>query len=322
MKQFIGTNPVMMNFSFFTKEWIENILIVHSGTFHGHDAMAAAIAYNYGMSIVRTRDKEIIKYLVENGARCYDAGYDAGVSPAHANRIIDHHDPKYGKGFNGKLASMYPMDLLNHEQMHNKQLILILESVAKIDCGEPAIDYISGIISSFNPCWQEPQTDEFENQMFTEMIHCFSNLLLGSWGAKEIRMCKARELISNEGKALAKPEFDKLVQDGNNDPKKGFIILNRYFPWESYLLDYNEDNLDKIKAIVFPSKGSTKWRVQVVPRKKGSHDSYVFMSDLKIDEQGCEFVHKDKWISEFIDKDHAVRYVWKLVTYLRNKVEF
>jgi uncharacterized UPF0160 family protein len=150
-----------------------------------------------------------------------------------------------------------------------------------------------------------------------------SSLLLGSWGAKEIRMCKARELISNEGKALAKPEFDKLIVTQHETSwSKKFLILDRYFPWESYLLDHNEFESDKVQAIIFPSKGSDKWRIQVAPRERNSYNSYVLMNDLVAGEQGCEFVHKDKWIAEFTNKDHAVSYAWKLVNSVGNKVEF
>ena len=276
------TNAINATTKFFSEETWKDTIVVHSGVFHAHD-VAASLPFSW---VIRTRNKEVIDYCSRNGATVVDVGMGK----------LDHHA---WKGFKG-LPTMFSMRQLNG---CNKDDFIILESIAKIDCGEEAIDYVSSLISSFNPCWNESSTPEDYDKAFKE-ARSWLNDQKACW----LIALKQRELAREAGKLEAASIVDKAMFDSANS---ALLVLPRFVPWQEKVCHYNELASGSGKFsflwVLFPAPDGS-YRVQAVPKEAGSMEFHVPVGASPTDE-GLVFIHPNKFICGYTSKEAAIKAV-------------
>lgn len=256
-------------------------IVVHSGVFHAHDVFAS-IGFS---NIVRTRNPEVIKHFKQNGATVVDVGMGE----------LDHHG---WKGYRG-LDTMFPDRLLvEMEEEH----FTILESIAKIDCGEEAVDYVSSLISSFNPTWNESSLPEDYDMQFEKALE------VGSWimSFPSIFIAlKERELAREAGKAEAASIVDQAMLESAGS---ALLKLPRFVPWQEKVCHYNELSGNRTFVwVLFPSPDGS-WRVQAVPKAENSME-FIAPVLAQPEDKGFIFCHPNKFICGYATKDDAIKAV-------------
>lgn len=283
MAQTIETiNAVETATKFFSKDTWNDTIVVHSGVFHAHD-VAASLPFSW---VIRTRSKEVIDYCSSNGATVIDVGLGE----------LDHHN---WKGYKG-LPTMFSERQINS---CNEDDLAILESIAKIDCGEEAIDYVSSIISSFNPCWNESSTTEDYDEAFKE-ARAWLNYQKAYW----LITLKQRELAREAGKVEAAAIVDQAMFESAGS---SLLILPRFVPWQEKVVHYNElahsEKRFSFIWVLFPSPDGT-YRVQAVPKTADSMEFHAPVG-AKPDDKGFIFCHPNKFICGYATKDDAIKAV-------------
>ena len=274
-------------------------IVVHDGTFHAHDVFACAIASLQGYDVIRTRDKAVIAKAIADGALVYDVGLDLAPS-------TDHHN---WKGYNGDLNSMYPMHLLKPEHA-TSDLLDILTDIATIDCGMnitpdgiPTWDYMNEIISSFNPTWRED--DDHIDEYFQEALTFATGVIINPepWMSMIMRKRICEDGVNEAQAIVDKAALNALVE------KRAYIVLEPFCPWQESLAYTNILHDNAIKFVVYPERGSNKWRVQAVNKE---HGSFELLQPITADAgvtPGCYFVHPNKFIAGFETKEDAIAWV-------------
>lgn len=268
----------------------KNTKVVHSGVFHAHDVFACLNKHGWSNhNVIRTRNTEVINYCTSKGATVVDVGMGE----------MDHHG---WKGYRG-LETMFLQKSIETSYSNQQQIdawLQILESIGRIDCGEEAIDYVSSLVSSFNPCWNEPSSPDNYDKGFQEAVRFAS--MVKSNPAQFIAI-KERELAREAGKAEATSIVDQaLLTKGNTR----LLKLPRFVPWQEAVVKYNTESGDMFSVLwtLFPSPDGT-YRVQAVPK---SADSFEFHAPVgaKPDDKGFVFVHPNRFICGYATKENAI----------------
>lgn len=268
--------------TFFNAEAWQNTIVVHSGVFHAHDVVAS-LPFEI---VIRTRSKEVINHCFNNGATVIDVGLGD----------LDHHS---WKGYKGLETMFSKKQIESCEQAD----IVILESVARIDCGEEAIDYVSSTISSFNPCWNEPSSSDDYDAGFKA-----ARKWAMTANASSIIAAKKRELAREAGKTEAAAIVDQAMLESAGS---SLLVLHRFVPWQEKVVHYNElahsGKTFSFLWVLFPSPDGS-YRVQAVPK---TADSVEFHAPVqaKPDDKGFVFCHPNKFICGYANKDDAIRAV-------------
>jgi len=262
-------------------------IVVHSGVFHAHDVFCSI----YFKNVIRTRNADVIRTCLEYGAEVWDVGM--GIDGCN-----DHHE----RGFVfDNLSQMFPEDMVNGMPWQTD----LLDSIARIDNGLESIDYVSSMISSFNPCWNENNSPEAYDYAFSEALS-FAKM---AWkNSEQFISLKMRELSREAGKAEAASIMDKAMFDSAGSC---LLKLNMFVPWQEKVVSYNqlahETNQFGFIWVLFPSPDG-QWRVQAVPK---TADSFEFISPVgaKPEDEGFVFCHPNKFICGYHTKEQAIKAV-------------
>lgn len=234
----------------------------HNGVFHADDVFAVAVldlVYNGCIRVTRTRDPKILSAA--------DVVVDVGGEHSVTWSRFDHHQKgRAGSRSNGIFFSSFGLVWARYgESLCGPEIAKIVDRklVCPIDATDngqslytggvaafPGITSysVSGVISSFNPNWNEPNAD-------------FDSAFLKAVGfAREILL---REISSARGELLAREVVLAAIQ--KDDPL--IVVLDRFCPWQKTVYDSKANVL----FVVFPSETGT-WMCQAVNTKIGSFD--------------------------------------------------
>jgi uncharacterized UPF0160 family protein len=289
-----------------------------------------------GAGVVRSRDPQTL-------AKC-DVVVDVGGVYDHGNRRYDHHQRSFSESLSSLTNNAKPWTtklssagLVYHH--YGNQVISILTGIEEgtsnqievydavyddfvqeidaIDNGIPDIDgtprykktsTISSRISRLNPSWNDP--DQETDARFVKAME-----MVGKEFESMVRYAQqvwlpARNIVSKAFK-------ERYEADGSGE----ILTLEVGCPWVQHLFDIeNKNSVDtNVKFVLYPEKGSDKWRVQAVPIFSGSFTNRVPLLEcwrgLRDDElstksgiEGCVFVH----ISGFIGGNHSYKGALKM----------
>jgi uncharacterized UPF0160 family protein len=174
---------------------------------------------------------------------------------------------------------------------------MILLSIMDLDNGIEHRDYVSGLISSFNPCWNEGSSSEAYDQAFGRAVK-FARMIC-YWPENFVAL-QAREEARNSGKSLATEIVAKLCEEqAGND----FLVMPRFAPWQEVVVSFNKKGT-AFKWVIFPDK---EWRVQGVPSEAGKFDGIKVQ--IKETDDGYIFCHPNRHIGGYKTQEQAVRAV-------------
>lgn len=229
--------------------------ITHGGIFHGDEVFATVL-----LSKILPEVKVCRTFRVPEGISEDVIVYDIGGG------IYDHHQ----KGFNdcrvngikyssfGLLWKKFGMDVLSN--VENAELVFELFDASFV-CGIDAVDNgqleksdvtvmsVSGVISSFNPNWDEQVNAD---QRFLEAVETAEKIFDNA-------------LSSAIAKAKAKTGVEKAIEESAN----GIMILDQFMPWQDYIFGSQNEKAENILYVVFPSNRGG-YNVNAVPDAPGS----------------------------------------------------
>ena len=230
--------------------------ITHSGIFHADEVMGTVLLSKILPEVKVCRTFKVPEDVAED-VIVYDIG----------GGIYDHHQ----RGFNearengikfssfGLLWRKFGMQLLSNNE--NAELVFeifdksFVTGIDAVDNGQiertddVQVMTISGVISAFNPNWDEKANadDSFMKAVeFAEVI--FDNAL--------------NSAIS---KAKAKTGVERAIENSAN----GIMILDEFMPWQDYIFNSTNEKATGILYVVFPSNRGG-YNVNAVPDAPGS----------------------------------------------------
>lgn len=230
--------------------------ITHSGIFHSDEVMATVLLGKILPEVKVCRTFKVPEDVAED-VIVYDIG----------GGIYDHHQ----RGFNearengikfssfGLLWRKFGMQLLSNTE--NAELVFDLfdktfvTGIDAVDNGQVErtddvqVMSVSGVISSFNPNWDEKaNADESFLKAVTLAEVIFNNAL-----------------ASVVSKAKAKTGVECAIEKSAD----GIMILDEYMPWQDYIFNSCNEKADGILYVVFPSNRGG-YNVNAVPDAPGS----------------------------------------------------
>lgn len=239
-------------------------IITHNATFHADEVFGVAILMlalekEYSLSVIRTRDPEIIKkgdYVLDVGS-VYD----------EATFRFDHHQ-EGGAGIRKNGVPYAACGLvwktfgtritLNEEvaQRIEQELIIPIDASDNgLDTYSPLIDGVRPVliqeyIGSFNPTWKEE--DASSDDLFLKMV-AYAKVFI----ERKIKTVQD----GFEGAAYVQDAYEKAED-------KRLIILDEDYPWENILVSYPEPLF-----VVYPNAMKDMWRVKTVRVNSTSYKS-------------------------------------------------
>lgn len=229
--------------------------ITHSGIFHADEVMSTVLLGKILPEVKVCRTFKVPENVAEN-VIVYDIG--GGIYDHHQRGFDEARENGIKYSSFGLLWKKFGMQLLSN--VENAELVFKLfdasfvASIDAVDNGQVEksstipIMSVSGVISSFNPNWDEKvNADErfMETVKFAEVI--FDNAL--------------NSAIS---KAKAKTGVDNAIEKSTN----GIMILDEFMPWQDYI--FNSEKANDILYVVFPSNRGG-YNVNAVPDAPGSY---------------------------------------------------
>lgn len=272
------------------QEFKRNVIVVgtHNGKFHAHEVVAIMLLLRKFKNIVvcRTRNIDCLNYIHDNG------GYIVDVGNKVDDRWLDHHQKDFELQELNQMFFDFTLDNIDAYQS------ITLKSVALIDNGLEATDVISGLISDFNPTWNdESNIDDLfiESVLFADDV--FDNL------KPFIQLAKNKKRNGEAKKAaidLAEAAINKKVDN--------YIEFEIYVPYTELVHEFNKNNPnDKIKFVIYPSMDKTGWRVQTVSEAPDSFKNIVDLSEEVKKLETFKFLHNNLFLSEFGSKDDCYK---------------
>ena len=229
--------------------------ITHNGRFHADDIMATVILMKYFGNLRVFRTTDVSKKLPYSSKRVV---YDVGLG------TYDHHQiGGNGVRFNNvPYASAGPIwrDFGNKvvQKCVNPSFIWknidrnLIQGIDAFDCGAmPDADYpvqmmsISRIIAGFNPSWD---SEESVDEAFVKAVK-FAEVILDN------------AINAAESKARAYEFVEKAISKCSDN----VLILEKYMPWQEYLLSSFNPKAGKIEFVVYPSNRNEGYNWQCVP---------------------------------------------------------
>lgn len=224
--------------------------ITHGGVFHADEVMATAILAALGpVALCRT-------FTVPEGTSAFV--YDIGGGE------YDHHQ----RGGNGARLNEVPYSsagliwrdfgraLVSSKEAWAFVDQELIQGIDAVDNGVyPGVDYpakastISNLISEFNPTWE---SREIPDQAFLEAVEFASGVL-------------DRAIKSAEAKAEARA----YIEDAIEYSRFGVIVLEKYIPWQEYVIGSENPKAARTLYVVFPSNRGG-YNVQAIPDAVGS----------------------------------------------------
>jgi len=315
----------------------------HSGTFHADEALGCFLlrrtARFRDAGVTRSRDPEVHAKM--------DALVDVGAVYCHEKHRYDHHqrgfDETFGHGFGTKLSSAglvykhFGREIvsaetglaMDHPDLNTLYLKMYKHFVEAVDAVDNGIDqyeiargakrdadgkekcpddgatlcrkYLSETsighrVAALNAQWNEDSGEESQNARFDQASELIGSEFLSKLKYYSSAWLPARSIVSG---CLA----DRL----GVDPSGQVIELPRYCPWQSHLVDLEEElaaegQAARILYCVFQDDREKKWRITCVPEKLGQFGdrkslpkAWRGLRDADLDKvagiEGCTFVH-------------------------------
>lgn len=240
--------------------------ITHAGTFHADEVFATAMLrmINPGIEIRRVPNVTALQSLIAGLSKrviVYDiGGGDYDHHQAGGNDSRPDGTPYSSAGLIWRDFGYLIIDGKTQEEDIEIGKIVdraLIEAIDAIDNGcninrehlEFCVPTASSIISSFNPTWD---SDENENDAFEKAVE-FAMTILNNTIEYAWSKFRAREEV----------KFAIAVGD------KHVIVLDKYVPWQEYLL--SDKDGDEVLFVVFPSNRGG-YNVQAVPVELGSFE--------------------------------------------------
>ena len=278
---------------------------VHNGVFHADDVICVAmLRYFYGkdnVEVVRTRDKKTF----EECDFILDVG---GKDLITEDQVwLDHHQPDSLIRENGvKAAACGKLaDVLWEGQTWLPEFHKIfLDGVEAQDNGQDAAELgilpsSVSFVNAFVPNWD---SNESMDKAFMEAVEIIEVIL-----EKEIQRC------------ISKANAETLVKKAINESSEGVLILPQFMPWQTAVVQANENRNedDRLKLVVF--KGSDgSWNLQVVPKSESSFESWILLPEEWAGKRNSElaaatgiddsiFCHIARFLAVFGTKESAMK---------------
>lgn len=225
-----------------TKDWKKANAITHGGKFHADEVLATVILGKVfdNLTVYRTFkvpeniDNKVIVYDIGGGR--FDHHQNGGngerfngVPYAACGLIWKRFGPRVVENCNNPLGVW---NIIDRE---------LIQGVDAVDNGDmPSVDYpahnmnITTIISMFNPNWDEEDNydDAFLKAVsLAEVV--FDNVLAYA-----------------ESKTKAREQVEEAIEAS----KEHIMVLDKYLPWQGYVLSSLNEKAKDIQFVVYPSR--------------------------------------------------------------------
>ena len=249
-------------------------VVVHGGSFHGDDVACVAL-----LKVVHDNVNVIRKFKVDPETETADYILDIGNvdKVTNAQVFLDHHQgPELIPGTEikhcafSKLA-LRMIDNSSHRLFRKYLLEELILPIAAQDNGQNYSEY--GLVPSPLTFVNSMKLNWTRDQSFAD-----SRFDLAASMASSII-----EIIIDNVEAKVKA-YD-LVNTAIQKVDGGVMKLDRYLPWTETVIEYNED-LPKIQIVAYPNNRGG-FSIQVVPKKIGSFDSWIRISESVTSFEGC-----------------------------------
>lgn len=244
-----------------TKNYDEANFVTHSGKFHADEVFSTILLEKIYGNINLIRLSEIEGYSVEEKI-VYDIGggkfdhHQQGGNGQRANGI------KYAAF--GLLWQEYGIRLLNNlnvediEECYNildKNFVQFIDAVDNGQVQFEKIDIkvvsVSDVIEGLNPNWDENIDSDIK---FYEALDI------------------ARKIFDNKiQSAISKAKAKKFVDEAIEKSKDGIMILDKYMPYQEFVLESKNEKAKEILYAVFPSNRGG-YNVRAISKELGSFE--------------------------------------------------
>ncbi|GAM20520.1 hypothetical protein SAMD00019534_036950 [Acytostelium subglobosum LB1] len=308
-------------------------ICTHSGSFHADEALACFMLKQTNKykdaQIIRSRDAAVVDKA--------DVAVDVGaVYDLNRNRF-DHHQAGFTETFDeqhetklssaGLVYKHFGKEIIKSRLSLNDECTSIIfnkvynefiEELDGVDNGierypidiKPKYRVTSTIgqrVSTLNPNWNEPQTDELLGQRFEKAMQLMGETFLDKVDYFGNSWLPARSIV--ERALLTRREVH---------PSGQIIVLDQVCPWKDHLYELEAVHDVKEKPVLFclfqDNLGS--WRVQAVnldgsfALRKALPEAWRGRRDKELSElvgiEGCIFTHANGFIGGHANKDGAL----------------
>jgi len=237
-------------------------IVTHDGVFHADDVFSAALLAKLGewlgKNIFIHRTRNITDALKESADIIFDVGYGKFDHHQKDKRIRENGIPYaafgllweiYGRSYIKYYSARNDLSNVNDDNIDDVWKYVDTQFVEHIDAADNGIEHehtsmsISSMIHLFNPNWDEG--DDFSRK-FIDAVDIADGVL--------------ERVVGNAiSKIAAKEAVIAAIQ---NRKDERVVILDRYMPWQEYLLQ--EESANGILYVIYPSI-SGAYNVQAVP---------------------------------------------------------
>lgn len=279
---------------------MKKTIVLHDGIFHADDVVCAALfQIKYGKDnceIIRTRNQEKIESA--------DIVADVGMVYNPESNRFDHHQadvPVYANGVKYAACGMVLENIRFESGLVQYLLDNGLYQVQALDNGQEIDSLVASpfvFVSHMNATWEFGVYSTAQSIAFNIAVDMARTILVSMIDSYESKK-KAAGIVK---------EAIKTASENN-------IVLEQYVPWQDAVIEYNNSK-PAITTVVFQSKPGD-WKVQVVPKEKGSFEAWVELDPEKCAAiPGFVFCHAAKFLAGFTTKESALRAVETAVNLL------
>ena len=252
----------------------ENVtVVVHNGVFHADDVICISLLRLYygkeNVTVVRSRnpkDFETADYILDVG----------GKREVTANQVwFDHHQDvtEYPNGIHRSACGylfdfMVDLGMILDGFLAEQFRSSVLYPVEALDNGQDLVEGLDlmpnlfSFIPYMNPCWTKISNGNEEFLQAVDMSDTIiSNII---------------ERIESDAEAC------RIVVAGISNTTDGIVKLERYCPWQPTVINYNNENNDKIKFVMWYDYRGDQYMAQGVPLSTKTRDTQAsFPSELR-----------------------------------------
>lgn len=289
-----------------TKNINEANAITHAGTFHADEVFASIILSKIIDNLVITRVSEVPediddKIVYDIGGGKFDH-HQLGGNGQREDGILYSSCGLIWKEY-GKLL----LEKRNYENIDEIFNILDKDLIEYIDANDngifPNIDtsynfvHLSKLISEFNSKWNEDIDNDIN---FIKAVN-FADVIFEN------------TLKSIVSKLNAKLVVEDAIENSNNS----IMFLDRFAPWETYLLNSENEKAKNILFVIFPSNRGG-YNIRAVPKelkilenRKDLPQDWAGLKDKNLQEitgiEGATFCHNNRFIAGAKTKEDAIK---------------
>ena len=245
-----------------TKNTEEATFITHSGKFHADEIFGTILLEKIYKDINLARVPETNNINIQSKI-VYDIGggkfdhHQSGGNGQRANGIKYAAFGLLWKEYGKKLlASMYADNIDDCYNMFDKNFVQFIDAVDNGQLELNKIDIkvvtVSDIIEGMNPNWDEEIDSDIK---FEDALNI------------------ARQIFDNKiHSTIAKCKAKKYVEEAIENSTNGIMILDRYMPYQEFVLEsQNEKSKDILYAVFKSNRGG--YNVRAISKEVGSFES-------------------------------------------------